>query len=89
LGTTTHSKKSDHKSDVVATEEGDRVIKAILPRYEIDSVSDAGLKPKEIYGRITFKDVVFSYPTRPNETVLNGLNTEICAGQTVAFVGPR
>ena len=34
-----------------------------------------------------FKNVVFSYPTRPDVTVLKGLNATISPGQTVALVG--
>jgi ABC-type multidrug transport system fused ATPase/permease subunit len=85
LGTTTHSKKSKD-AELGETE---RSIKAILPKYEIDSTSDAGVRPKDVQGRISFSDVQFFYPTRPHETVLNGLNAEIEPGQTVAFVGPR
>lgn len=89
LGTTTHSKKSKGKNDDVELGETERVIKAILPKYEIDSTSDGGVKPKDVQGQISFKDVRFSYPTRPHDTILNGMNTEIEPGQTVAFVGPR
>ena len=89
MGNTTHSRKSIDTSNVPSTKEKANVIKAILPKYEIDSTSDAGLKPNVIYGHITFKEVVFSYPTRPNETVLKGLSTDIMPGKTVAFVGPR
>jgi len=94
LGTTTHSKKSgdggkagDVESNVLV--EGDKVVKAILPKYEIDSTSDEGLKPEAIKGRLTFKEVRFTYPTRPHEPILNGLSADIEPGQTVAFVGPR
>jgi ABC-type multidrug transport system fused ATPase/permease subunit len=66
-----------------------RIVKAILPRYEIDSTATYGAKPEHIQGHISFKDVTFSYPTRPHEIILNGLSTEIEAGKTVAFVGPR
>ena len=38
-------------------------------------------------GKIEFKDVRFSYPTRPDAEVLRGMNITIEAGQTVAFVG--
>ena len=81
IGSTTHSRKSGDR-------EKDK-IKAILPKYEIDSSSDAGLKPKKIEGAISFKNVTFSYPTRPHEPVLNNLTVDIAPGQTVAFVGPR
>jgi ATP-binding cassette subfamily B (MDR/TAP) protein 1 len=59
-------------------------IKAILPRYEIDSSSDAGKKPKKVQGQIAFENVKFHYPTRPGHTILNGLNVDIPAGKTIA-----
>jgi ABC-type multidrug transport system fused ATPase/permease subunit len=81
IGSTTHSKKSrDTDKDK---------IRAIIPKYEIDSSSATGLKPKKIDGAISFKNVQFSYPTRPFEPVLNNLTVDIEPGQTVAFVGPR
>uniref|UniRef100_A0A0D9W6B3 Multidrug resistance protein n=1 Tax=Leersia perrieri TaxID=77586 RepID=A0A0D9W6B3_9ORYZ len=43
---------------------------------------------KEIKGAIEFKNVHFSYPTRPEVAVLAGLSLEIGAGKTVALVGP-
>lgn len=36
---------------------------------------------------ITFRNVVFSYPTRKSRTVLNGLNLAIYQGETLAIVG--
>lgn len=81
---TTHS-----ATDAAArAEEGEQVIRAILPKYEIDSTSDAGLKPQDIRGDISVKDVHFAYPTRPRDPVLQGMSVEIKAGQIVAFVGP-
>jgi ATP-binding cassette subfamily B (MDR/TAP) protein 1 len=89
IGKTAHSKKSVNKADAVETGPIDeKVVKAILPRYEIDSTSDTGLKPEKIAGRISFKQVTFKYPTRPNETVLRSMSCEIEPGQVVAFVGP-
>jgi ABC-type multidrug transport system fused ATPase/permease subunit len=70
-------------------ESSERKVKAVLPKYEIDSASSSGRKPMHVHGHLSFKNVVFSYPTRPNENVLNSLSTEILPGQTVAFVGPR
>ena len=63
------------------------VVKAILPPYLIDSSSQEGLKPKFVTGAISFEDVEFFYPTRPEAPVLSGLNLEIEAGKTVALVG--
>eukprot|EP00405_Crypthecodinium_cohnii_P047036 CAMPEP_0206588098 /NCGR_PEP_ID=MMETSP0325_2-20121206/38058_1 /ASSEMBLY_ACC=CAM_ASM_000347 /TAXON_ID=2866 /ORGANISM="Crypthecodinium cohnii, Strain Seligo" /LENGTH=1279 /DNA_ID=CAMNT_0054096267 /DNA_START=144 /DNA_END=3983 /DNA_ORIENTATION=+ len=36
---------------------------------------------------ITFKDVAFTYPSRPDNPILKGLNLNITKGQKVAFVG--
>ncbi|KAL6650917.1 hypothetical protein ACP70R_009842 [Stipagrostis hirtigluma subsp. patula] len=45
-------------------------------------------KEKEIKGAIEFRDVHFSYPTRPEVAVLAGFSLDIGAGKTVALVGP-
>jgi len=39
-------------------------------------------------GNISLKNLSFSYPTRPNELVLNKINVEISANQLIALVGP-
>ncbi|KAA8901932.1 bile salt export pump [Sphaerosporella brunnea] len=36
---------------------------------------------------ITFKDIVFSYPTRPHISILRGLSLRIAAGECLAIVG--
>jgi ABC-type multidrug transport system, ATPase and permease components len=59
-----------------------------LPKYVIDSTSEAGKKPSSIHGEIEFKNVSFSYPTRPNSLVFDKLSLKIEAGKTVALVGP-
>uniref|UniRef100_A0A4W4FZ71 ABC-type xenobiotic transporter n=1 Tax=Electrophorus electricus TaxID=8005 RepID=A0A4W4FZ71_ELEEL len=38
-------------------------------------------------GDIEFRDVHFSYPTRPNVKILQGLNVSVAQGQTLALVG--
>lgn len=38
-------------------------------------------------GNIEFIDCKFTYPTRPDIQVLNGLNVSVKPGQTLAFVG--
>ncbi|XP_008937538.1 PREDICTED: multidrug resistance protein 1A-like [Merops nubicus] len=53
----------------------------------IDSYSEEGQKPKIFGGNITFKDVAFNYPTRPEIKVLQGLNMNVEKGQTLALVG--
>ncbi len=38
-------------------------------------------------GHIAFKDVTFSYPSRPHEPVLRNFSLDIPPGETIAFVG--
>ncbi|XP_069852221.1 ATP-binding cassette sub-family B member 5 isoform X4 [Dipodomys merriami] len=54
----------------------------------IDNFSTTGYKPECIEGTVEFKDVSFSYPSRPSIKVLKGLNLKVKSGETVALVGP-
>jgi ATP-binding cassette, subfamily B (MDR/TAP), member 1 len=70
-------------------QESARRIFEIIDRVSlIDSMSEDGLKPLEVAGCIEFQDVVFSYSTRPNVTVLDGFTLTIKPNTTVALVGP-
>ncbi|XP_021832539.1 ABC transporter B family member 2 [Prunus avium] len=51
------------------------------------SSSKNGKKLDKIEGHIQFKDICFSYPSRPNVTIFNKLNLDIPAGKIVALVG--
>ncbi|WWD08398.1 hypothetical protein V865_006510 [Kwoniella europaea PYCC6329] len=53
----------------------------------IDSASIEGLKPDTVHGEITFENVKFHYPSRPNIPILKGLTTTFQAGKTFALVG--
>lgn len=55
----------------------------------IDASSNDGDIISNFEGNIEFKDVHFSYPTRPNASVLQKYSVRIEAGQKVAFVGPK
>jgi len=59
-----------------------------LPPYVIDSSSPDGLQPSTTEGKIEFKNVNFSYPTRSETTIFQDFSLEIEAGKTVALVGP-
>lgn len=64
-----------------------RSIFAILDRKsEIEPENPKGVY-KTIKGHIEFKNVVFSYPVRPDQMIFKGLTLKIKAGNTVALVG--
>ncbi|XP_062208905.1 ABC transporter B family member 21-like [Phragmites australis] len=54
---------------------------------EIDAYSTTGRKLEDIRGDIEFRDVYFSYPTRPDEQIFKGFSLTIHSGTTVALVG--
>ncbi|KAG1825477.1 P-loop containing nucleoside triphosphate hydrolase protein [Suillus subaureus] len=53
----------------------------------IDSANPGGLKPAKVTGEITFEDVKFNYPSRPDVPILKGINITFPAGKTTALVG--
>ncbi|KAF5272755.1 hypothetical protein FQA39_LY07782 [Lamprigera yunnana] len=54
---------------------------------KINASKGKGARYKKVDGKITFKDVHFSYPSRPDTKILQGLNLTINPGETVALVG--
>jgi len=53
----------------------------------IDSFSQEGDKLSDYTSNITFSNVSFNYPTRPDIPVLKGIDLTVLQGQTVALVG--
>ncbi|TFK26115.1 P-loop containing nucleoside triphosphate hydrolase protein [Coprinopsis marcescibilis] len=53
----------------------------------IDSANEGGLKPEPVVGEITFENITFSYPSRPDVQVVKGLSLTFRAGRTAALVG--
>ncbi|XP_058038723.1 ATP-binding cassette sub-family B member 5 [Ahaetulla prasina] len=64
-----------------------QVFKIIRKPRLIDSSSTEGFKLDKLRGEIEFKNIYFSYPSRPNIQILRGLNLKIQPGQTIALVG--
>ncbi|KAK2508313.1 hypothetical protein MC885_021629 [Smutsia gigantea] len=52
-----------------------------------DSCSTEGLQPNTLEGNVTFNEVMFNYPSRPDIPVLQGLSLGVKTGQTLALVG--
>ncbi|XP_048881337.1 ATP-dependent translocase ABCB1 isoform X27 [Brienomyrus brachyistius] len=57
-----------------------------LPR-PIDSSSKEGHKPETVKGDIEFKNINFSYPSRKDVKILQGVNLVVPRGKTIALVG--
>uniref|UniRef100_A0AAQ5ZCV0 ATP-binding cassette, sub-family B (MDR/TAP), member 4 n=1 Tax=Amphiprion ocellaris TaxID=80972 RepID=A0AAQ5ZCV0_AMPOC len=53
----------------------------------IDSYSETGFKPDFIRGDIEFKNINFTYPSRPDVQILHNLSLDVKSGQTIALVG--
>lgn len=54
---------------------------------KVNPFSEDGLKPEELIGDIEFKNVTFTYPTRPGANVLQDLSFSVPANKTTAIVG--
>ncbi|XP_073971363.1 ATP-dependent translocase ABCB1-like isoform X2 [Rhodnius prolixus] len=52
----------------------------------LDPLSEDGLKP-DISGKLSFENIVFSYPSRTNVKILRGFTVRVNVGQTLALVG--
>uniref|UniRef100_A0AAR2ITY2 ATP-binding cassette sub-family B member 5 n=1 Tax=Pygocentrus nattereri TaxID=42514 RepID=A0AAR2ITY2_PYGNA len=64
-----------------------RILNLLEKMPEIDIYNEGGDKLTRFKGDIEFHDVHFSYPTRPNMKILQGLNLSVAQGQTLALVG--
>ncbi|XP_069502709.1 ATP-dependent translocase ABCB1-like [Ambystoma mexicanum] len=83
LGQTAPNLESVATSRVAAYQ----VFQVIKKHRLIDSSSKEGHKPDTLIGNVEFKNISFSYPTRPDIPILKGLSMKIRTGQTVALVG--
>jgi ATP-binding cassette subfamily B (MDR/TAP) protein 1 len=70
-----------------ASSSAEELFKTIDRVSEIDPLSQEGLVPAKCEGVIEIKDITFSYPARPDTTVLEGLDLFAPAHKTTALVG--
>ncbi len=66
----------------------ERVREILNTESEVDLENHPTITPQKVAGNIEFKNVHFTYPTRPDISILKGIDIKIAAGQKVALVGP-
>uniref|UniRef100_A0A1A8GQ60 ATP-binding cassette, sub-family B (MDR/TAP), member 4 n=1 Tax=Nothobranchius korthausae TaxID=1143690 RepID=A0A1A8GQ60_9TELE len=54
---------------------------------DIDNLSQEGVSPDKFDGNVSFVNVTFNYPSRPDVPILQGLNLKLKKGETLALVG--
>lgn len=59
----------------------------LTPPLSLSLTPPLSLVQPDFRGNLEFIDCKFTYPTRPDIQVLNGLNVSVKPGQTLAFVG--
>ncbi|KAL8239229.1 hypothetical protein R6Q59_015796 [Mikania micrantha] len=64
-----------------------RINEMINRKPTIDSEDKKGKALSYVRGEIEFKGIYFSYPSRPDTTILQGLDLRVPAGKTVGLVG--
>uniref|UniRef100_A0A8C2C9G1 ABC-type xenobiotic transporter n=1 Tax=Cyprinus carpio TaxID=7962 RepID=A0A8C2C9G1_CYPCA len=64
-----------------------KVFQIIDHEPKINSFSEEGYKLDFVKGNIEFKNIHFTYPSRQDVKVLNGMNLKVMSGQTIALVG--
>ncbi|CAG8583643.1 17914_t:CDS:10, partial [Cetraspora pellucida] len=77
----------DLKVFAIAVGAGTKILETIDLVPPIDSASPTGKIPDHVEGHIQFKNVSFSYLSRPNVKVLDNISLDIEPGTSVAIVG--
>ena len=66
----------------------ERLVELLNAEDQVNDPDSPQTLPDTVTGAITFENVHFAYPARPETAALSGLNLSISAGETVAIVGP-
>ncbi|XP_065072133.1 mitochondrial potassium channel ATP-binding subunit-like [Rhopilema esculentum] len=67
---------------------GARVFEYIQMKPKVELKHDKIIPTGSIHGHVRFGSVTFSYPTRPDQKVLDNLSLDIGAGKVIALCGP-
>ncbi|GAA4468940.1 ABC transporter transmembrane domain-containing protein [Nibrella saemangeumensis] len=65
----------------------ERILEILEEQPEVDVVSEPTALSVPVEGRIAFRNVRFSYPSRPDIEVLKGISLEVASGRKIALVG--
>jgi len=66
----------------------ERLVELLTAEDSVLDPVEPGSLPTPVKGSLTFEDVQFHYPSRPQISALDGINLVIQPGETVALVGP-
>ncbi|MDX8537688.1 ABC transporter transmembrane domain-containing protein [Mesorhizobium abyssinicae] len=66
----------------------ERLTEILAEKPAIQPPADPRPLPAKAKGAISFDDVSFSYPARPDRAAVHGLSFQVKPGETVAIVGP-
>jgi len=66
----------------------ERLAELLATEPDIAAPENPKSLPERLSGAVSFQDVRFSYPSRPDVTVISALSFDIAPGETVAIVGP-
>jgi len=66
----------------------ERLVELLRTEDTVKDPANPQTLPEPVEGRLTFENVTFAYPSRPNTLALDNVSLTISPGETVAFVGP-
>lgn len=66
----------------------ERLIELLESESDIKAPDTPLVLPDEAQGRVSFENVTFHYPSRPDQAALTNFTLDVNPGETVALVGP-
>jgi ATP-binding cassette subfamily B protein len=66
----------------------ERLMELLAASSDIRVPDQPATLPEPVHGELSFKDVAFAYPSRPDDLALREVSLNVKPGQTVALVGP-